>query len=123
MAEAYLKYLYSEEGQRIAGQNFYRPTDAKVAGEFAKQFPKLELFTIDQAFGGWAAADKVHLPTAAASTRSTPRSKHSAAAGRHQSQQKGAGYEQFLEPSEAVFLERGSDECAPAAAGVGGFVG
>lgn len=60
VAEAYLKYLYSEEGQRIAGQNFYRPTDAKVAGEFAKQFPKLELFTIDQAFGGWAAADKAH---------------------------------------------------------------
>ena len=46
--------------QRIAGQNFYRPTDAKVAGEFAKQFPKLELFTIDQAFGGWTAADKAH---------------------------------------------------------------
>lgn len=60
VAEAYLKYLYSEEAQRIAGQNFYRPTDAKVAGEFAKQFPKLELFTIDKAFGGWAAADKAH---------------------------------------------------------------
>ena len=60
VAEAYLKYLYTEEGQRIAGQNFYRPTDAKVAGEFAKQFPKLELFTIDQTFGGWTAADKAH---------------------------------------------------------------
>ncbi|GGH63905.1 sulfate ABC transporter substrate-binding protein [Comamonas phosphati] len=60
VAEAYLKYLYSEEGQRVAGRNFYRPTDAKVAAEFSAQFPKLELFTIDQAFGGWAAADKAH---------------------------------------------------------------
>ena len=60
VAEAYLKYLYSEEAQRIAGKNFYRPTDAKVAAEFASQFPKLELFTIDKAFGGWAAADKAH---------------------------------------------------------------
>ena len=60
VAEEYLKYLYSEEGQRIAGRNYYRPTDAKVKAEFADKFPKLELFTIDQAFGGWAKADKDH---------------------------------------------------------------
>ena len=60
VAEEYLKYLYSEEGQRIAGRNYYRPTDAKVKAEFADKFPKLELVTIDQAFGGWAKADKDH---------------------------------------------------------------
>ena len=60
VAEEYLKYLYSEEGQRIAGRNYYRPTDAKVKAEFADKFPKLELVTIDQAFGGWANADKAH---------------------------------------------------------------
>ena len=53
LASAYLNYLYSEEGQRIAAQNFYRPRNAKVAAEFAKQFPALERVTVDQAFGGW----------------------------------------------------------------------
>ncbi|TWH77478.1 sulfate transport system substrate-binding protein [Azomonas agilis] len=56
LAEAYLNYLYSEEGQRIAAKNFYRPRNAKVAAEFAKQFPTLELVTIDGAFGGWKSA-------------------------------------------------------------------
>lgn len=60
VAEAYLKYLYSEQAQRIAGKHFYRPTDEKVKAEFASQFPKLELFTIDKAFGGWAKADAAH---------------------------------------------------------------
>ena len=60
IAEEYLKYLYSEEGQRVAGKNFYRPIDPKVAAEFSKQFPKLDLVTIDQAFGGWAKADAAH---------------------------------------------------------------
>ena len=56
VAEEYLKYLYSEEGQRIAAQNFYRPRNAKVAAEFANQFPKLDLVTIDKDFGGWKVA-------------------------------------------------------------------
>lgn len=56
VAEAYLQYLYSEEGQRIAAKNFYRPRNEKVAAEFAQQFPKLELVTIDDAFGGWKSA-------------------------------------------------------------------
>ena len=61
VAEEYLKYLYSEEGQDIAGKNFYRPAVSfKAQAKYAKQFPKLNLFSIDQAFGGWAAADKAH---------------------------------------------------------------
>src|SRR5450830_328457 len=60
VAEAYLSYLYSEEGQDIAGRNFYRPTDAKAKAKYASQFPPLKLFTIDEAFGGWATADKAH---------------------------------------------------------------
>lgn len=55
-AEAYLQYLYSPEGQRIAAQNFYRPRDAKVAAEFKDQFKPVKLVTIDQEFGGWKAA-------------------------------------------------------------------
>jgi sulfate/thiosulfate transport system substrate-binding protein len=61
VAEEYLKYLYSEEGQDIAGKNFYRPAvSQKAQAKYAKQFPKLNLFTIDQGFGGWAKADKEH---------------------------------------------------------------
>ena len=56
VAEAYLQYLYSEEGQRIAAKNFYRPRDAKIAAEYAKQFPSLKLVTIDKDFGGWKSA-------------------------------------------------------------------
>ncbi|MFB8828385.1 sulfate ABC transporter substrate-binding protein [Azotobacter sp. CWF10] len=56
VATAYLNYLYSEEGQRIAAKNFYRPRNEKVAAEFAKQFPSLELVTIDTEFGGWKTA-------------------------------------------------------------------
>lgn len=60
VAEEYLKYLYSDEGQDIAGRNHYRPTSDKAKAKYEKQFPKLTLFTIDQAFGGWAKADKEH---------------------------------------------------------------
>lgn len=60
VAEEYLKYLYSDEGQDIAGRNFYRPTSEKAKAKYDKQFPKIALFTIDQAFGGWAKADKEH---------------------------------------------------------------
>ncbi len=56
VATASLQYLYSEEGQRIAAKNFYRPRDEKVAAEFAKQFPQLKLVTIDKDFGGWKSA-------------------------------------------------------------------
>ena len=61
LAQAYLEYLYTEEGQDIAGKNFYRPAvSQKAQTKYAKQFPKLNLFTIDQAFGGWDKADKAH---------------------------------------------------------------
>ena len=61
VADEYLKYLYSEEGQDIIGKNFYRPAvSEKAQAKYARQFPKLNLFTIDQAFGGWARADKEH---------------------------------------------------------------
>ena len=61
VATAYLEYLYTEEGQDIAGKNFYRPAvSAKAQAKYAKQFAKINLFTIDQAFGGWEKADKAH---------------------------------------------------------------
>ncbi len=60
VAEEYLKYLYTEEAQDIIGKHFYRPTSAKAQAKYAKQLPKLNLFTIDEAFGGWAKADKDH---------------------------------------------------------------
>ena len=61
VAEEYLKYLYTEEGQDIAGKNFYRPAvSEKAKTKYAKQFAKINLFTIDQAFGGWEKADHEH---------------------------------------------------------------
>jgi sulfate/thiosulfate transport system substrate-binding protein len=61
VAEEYLKYLYTEEGQDIIGRNFYRPAVSRAAqAKYARQFPKLNLFTIDEAFGGWARADQEH---------------------------------------------------------------
>jgi sulfate transport system substrate-binding protein len=59
VAEAYLEYLYSPEGQEIAAQNYYRPRDPKVAEKYAGSFPKVSLFTIDE-FGGWQKAQKTH---------------------------------------------------------------
>tara|TARA_Y100001951_G_scaffold96007_1_gene94160 strand:+ start:8837 stop:9838 length:1002 start_codon:yes stop_codon:yes gene_type:complete len=56
IAEAYLQHLYSEEGQRIAAKNFYRPRNEKVAAEFKDQFKDLHLVTIDKDFGGWKQA-------------------------------------------------------------------
>ncbi|MDR1461902.1 MAG: sulfate ABC transporter substrate-binding protein [Azoarcus sp.] len=60
VATEYLNYLYSPEGQEIAARNFYRPSDAKVLAKYAKQFAKVNLVTIDKAFGGWANAQKTH---------------------------------------------------------------
>jgi ABC-type sulfate transport system substrate-binding protein len=58
VSEAYLEYLYSDEGQDLAGKHFYRPRDAKAAAKYAKVFPKVNLITIDEAFGGWQKAQK-----------------------------------------------------------------
>jgi len=60
VATAYLDYLYSAEGQDIAGKNFYRPTDPAAAAKYASQFPKLSLFNINDTFGGWTKAQKTH---------------------------------------------------------------
>ena len=60
IAEAYLRYLYSREGQELAAQHYFRPRDPEVAARYATQFPKVELVTIDQAFGGWSAAHAAH---------------------------------------------------------------
>jgi sulfate/thiosulfate transport system substrate-binding protein len=60
VAKAYLDYLYSEEGQEIAAKNFYRPRSEAALAKYGKQFPKLNLFTIDEVFGGWQKAQKTH---------------------------------------------------------------
>jgi len=60
IAEAYLQFLYTPEGQEIAAKNHYRPRDEKIAAKYASTFAKVELFTIDQAFGGWQNAQKTH---------------------------------------------------------------
>jgi sulfate transport system substrate-binding protein len=59
-AEAYLKYWYTSEGQEIAARNFYRPRDADMARKFEGSFAKVELFTIDELFGGWTRAQSAH---------------------------------------------------------------
>jgi sulfate/thiosulfate transport system substrate-binding protein len=58
VAGAYLKYLYSNEGQEIATKNFYRPRNEKIAAQYAGQFAKLKLATIDREFGGWQKAQQ-----------------------------------------------------------------
>ncbi|OOR19265.1 MULTISPECIES: sulfate ABC transporter substrate-binding protein [Bacillus cereus group] len=60
VAEGYLEYLYSEKGQEIAAKNFYRPRNEKVAEKYASQFPKVQLFTVDELFGGWKKAQEKH---------------------------------------------------------------
>jgi len=60
VAQAYLDYLYSPEGQDLAGENYYRPIDPTAAAKYARQYPKVNLFTIDEVFGGWTKAQKTH---------------------------------------------------------------
>ena len=60
VAQAYLEFLYTPEGQEIAAKNFYRPRDAAVAAKYAGQFAQVELVTIDH-FGGWKLAQKAAL--------------------------------------------------------------
>ncbi|QPI53513.1 sulfate ABC transporter substrate-binding protein [Massilia antarctica] len=60
VAEAYLQFLYTDEGQEIAAKNYYRPVVPKIAAKYAAQFPKVKLFTIDEVAGGWAKAQKAH---------------------------------------------------------------
>ena len=60
VAKAYLEFLYTEEGQEIGAKNYYRPRLDKVAAKYADHFPKLQLFTVDELFGGWQKAQKRH---------------------------------------------------------------
>ncbi len=60
VAESYLKYWYTKEGQEIAARNSYRPRDPEVAKKYEAAFAKVELFTIDEVFGGWTKAQKEH---------------------------------------------------------------
>jgi sulfate/thiosulfate transport system substrate-binding protein len=60
VAQAYLEFLYTEEAQDLIGKHFYRPRSVKAQAKYAKQLPKLNLFTIDEAFGGWDKATQVH---------------------------------------------------------------
>ena len=59
-AEAYLQWLYSDEGQEIAAKHGLRPRSAKVLAAHAKEFPKLDTFTVDEVFGSWKSAQKTH---------------------------------------------------------------
>jgi sulfate/thiosulfate-binding protein len=60
VAEAYLQFLYSAEGQEIAAKHHYRPRTPEVLAKYAAKFPKITLFTIDEAFGGWTKAQQTH---------------------------------------------------------------
>ena len=60
VAEAYLDYLYSDEGQEIAAKNYYRPRNEEIAKKYADQFPQINLFTIDEVFGGWTKTQQEH---------------------------------------------------------------
>jgi sulfate transport system substrate-binding protein len=60
VAQAYLDYLYGPEGQEIVAKHYYRPRLEAVAARHAAQFPPVRMFTIDEVFGGWAKAQKVH---------------------------------------------------------------
>jgi sulfate transport system substrate-binding protein len=60
VAEEYLKYLYSPEGQEICARHYYRPRNAEVAAKFTTQFPKVPLFTLAEVFGDWQKANRIH---------------------------------------------------------------
>ena len=60
VAEAYLQFLYTPEAQEIEAKNFYRPRDVKILAAHAADFPKIKLYTVDYAFGGWAKAQATH---------------------------------------------------------------
>ncbi len=60
VAEAYLRFLYTDEGQDIAARNYYRPRSEEVLQRYSDQFQNVNLFTIDEVFGGWDAAQRAH---------------------------------------------------------------
>lgn len=60
LAKAYLEHLYTPEGQEIAARHYFRPRDKEVAARYASQFPAVQLFTVDELFGGWQQAQSKH---------------------------------------------------------------
>jgi len=60
IAEAYLQYLYSPAGQEVAAKHYFRPRDPQILEKYHEQFAPLELFTVDQVFGGWTRAHDQH---------------------------------------------------------------
>lgn len=60
VAQAYLEYLYTKEGQEIAAKHFYRPRDPEILAKYADQYPTVQMFTVDEVFGGWQKAQKTH---------------------------------------------------------------
>lgn len=60
VARAYVDYLYTTKAQDIAGKHYYRPRDERVAAKYAMQFPPIDLFTIEEVFGGWKEAQNAH---------------------------------------------------------------
>jgi sulfate transport system substrate-binding protein len=65
IVRSYIEYLYMAEAQDIAGRHFYRPQDSRIAAKYSAQFPPLDLFTIDDAFGGWKQAQLMHFAAGA----------------------------------------------------------
>ncbi len=60
VAKAYLEFLYTDQGQEVAARNYYRPRNPAIAAKYAAQFPKVNLITIDEVFGGWQKAQAAH---------------------------------------------------------------
>jgi sulfate transport system substrate-binding protein len=60
VAKAYLEYLYSDEGQEVAGRNFYRPSNPKILAKYAKQFANIPKLVTIADFGGWTKAQATH---------------------------------------------------------------
>ena len=69
VAEAYLRFLYTPQGQELAAKHHYRPRDAAVAAKYAADFPELALVTVDDAFGGWHLAHATHFADGASFDR------------------------------------------------------
>ena len=65
LAKGYLNYLYSPKGQELAAKHYFRPRDSKATAKYAAQFPKVQTFSIDKVFGGWAKAQKAHFANGA----------------------------------------------------------
>ena len=65
LAKGYLNYLYSPKGQKLAAKHYFRPRDSRAAAKYAVQFPKVQTFTVDKVFGGWAKAQNAHFANGA----------------------------------------------------------